>query len=312
MKNTITEALLIAVLLFAFVACPAHSSEQEKYVVAIPFIEGMGETSIGNLIKDIVKEMGNKLNVKTEFRAISYRHGDNTLKLVVDKFKSGEADISFIYGNEYAQYLDSGEDVFVPMFVLSVAKQIVLPVCIYTRKGEYDSIDQLRGKAFGTSNYKPVRYLLYQAGIDEHLDDFFGEVKYISDSPVSNIIDPLVNNEIDAFLAYDSVIRIGGYYTKKSTPFEPLVCEDYDHTWIFIARKGVDPDIIEKLTKIMVKSDKDPDFAKFQFAFKMVDGKFYPFQEKYFEKAREVYKIIKKNGWMKEEKEFYNKYLPGK
>ena len=60
----------------------------------------------------------------------------------------------------------------------------------------------------------------------------------------------------------------------------------------------------------MLKSDKDPAFAKFQFAFKMVDGKFVPVEEKKIKFVKEIADLAVKEGWEKEEEAFYKKYAP--
>jgi ABC-type phosphate/phosphonate transport system substrate-binding protein len=282
-----------------------------KFVVGLPMVAGIdSQSGISDLLDQFVATLAKKMGVQAEIMKIHYKDGDNILKLALAKVDSGEIDMLYLYGLVYAEYLRTGRKDLNPVFVMSMTKHTVLPSCIFVRKGTFKKVADLRGKRWAGSNLVPARYLLYKSGIDEPLDKFFGSATYASDSPVTNIIAGLDAGKYDAFTTFDSTIRITGLLTKKNISFEPLYCEDYDYNWIFLAKKDLPPDFTDNLRKIMLKSDKDPDFAKFQFAFKMVDGKFLPFNEEDFGKVKKINDLIVKEGWREEEKAFYKKYGP--
>jgi hypothetical protein len=305
--------LIVFILMTLTFSGQTFASKSGKFVIGLPMPAGIEKQSgFSDLFDQLVATMAKKMGLQAEILKIPFKDGDNTMKLVLAKVDSGELDMVYFFGLDYAEYLRTGRKDLNPIFVLSVTKRTVRPACIYTRKGAFKNVSDLRGKRWAGSNLVATRYLLYKSGIDEPLDKFFGSVAYVPDFPVTSIVAGFDAGKYDAFTTYDALLRVAGLLTKKGLSFEPLYCEDYDYTWIFLTKKDIPAEFTDNLRKIMLKSDKDPDFAKFQFAFKMVDGKFLPFNEEDFGKVKKINDLIVKEGWREEEKAFYKKYGPNK
>ncbi len=302
MKKIITTALLVMAI---FATATYAQEEHEKYIVGLPMPAGMEKSSIAGLLKDIVAYVGELLGEDTEAKVLVYEYGTDVAKFVEEKMESGEVDVSYLLGNEYAAYLDSGKNNLTPFFTLSMSGQSIMPTCLFAAKGKYKSVEDLRGLRWGGVYTQPTRYLLYKAGIDEPLDKFFSEVKFVSDMPVTGQIEGFDNGDYDVFNTYDVTLRVAGYMNKKDISFEPVSCVDYNYSWIFLYRDGLDEKVMEEFRDLMIGADKDKRFAKFHFAFKMIQGRFGPIDYDELDKVVDIYKLGKKHGWDKEEKKYF-------
>lgn len=305
MKTTKRISLFIAAVVFCL---GARVNAAERVVVGLPVITGMEKTKIIDIFKNIVDTLSEKIDGEAVPNVFAYDYDENVYEAVYDNIESGDSDIIFWMGHEYAEYMEGREDTLVPLFSLTMMGQTLINNCIYARPGEVEDVSQLRGKRWAGTRVAPTRYTLYKEGIDEPLDEFFGSVEFRSDSPITNIIEGLENNEYDVFTTYDTYIGISGLDTKKDKPFEPVVCHTYDYTWTFMASKRLPHDFLEKYRSIMLRSHKDPDFAKFRFAFKMIEGRFIPVQHEDMEKIYEIYKLKKEKGWDKENEVFWKEH----
>lgn len=299
--------IMVIALLAAFSSLPASAAD-EKYVFAVPMIEGLEATSIVKHIENLSTIMGKKLNANVKSKQLVYTYGDNLVDRIVNEFRNKKADVSYIYGIDYVQYQKSGGKDFIPLFTLTMDKSSLMRECIYVRKGDVATPADLKGKKWVAAHLIPTRYLLYQKGIDEPLEKFFSSIDYMSDAPLGKMVEKLNNKEIDAFTTYSIIMRISGEETKKDSVVEPLFCDIYDHTWIFVARNDVSPQFVEKIRKIMLNAHKDRDFDTFKFAFQIIDGRFVQIDPDALEKIGKVADVINKKGWKKEQDEFYKKY----
>jgi len=284
-------------------------SGTDKYIFSVPMLKELDNDSFSRMLEELIAVLADKTDKNIEISKFIYSHDDNKMKLVTNRLESKQADISYLTGLEYSEYLISGGDELIPLFSLGIARTSVVPLCFVTRKGELKSVDELAGKRWQGSGIIPTRYLLYEKGIYKRPEEFFSSIGFTNDSPVSIMINKLINNEIDVFTTYKTALSIGGYLTKKDSGFELLECKDYDHNWIFLARKDVDKSFLKRMTEIMLKAHKDPDFAKFQFAFKMIDGNFINIKKEELDSVYKRAELIVEKEWRKEQTEFHEKYM---
>lgn len=307
-RHVFTFVLFIFVTAVS-VAVPSFAEEKDKYVVGMPLLEEMAESKIADLLQDVVDTVAAKMDVDAEVVVIKHQHDDNVMDIVVSNMEAGRFDISFLMGMHYVEYLASGNDIAVPLFSVEMGGITAAKNCIYVRKGEFKDLNELRGKRWAGAEMLPTRYHLYKNGIDEPLESFFGELHYVTDSPVTEIAGGLEAGDYDAFSTLDYYIAISGYNTKKDLPFEPLHCQTAEHTNIFVAHRDMPRERMKEFRKIMLRSRSDPDFAKFEFAFMMIRGGFVPFDKEEVEPLKEAYELAVKNGWYEEEKNFWKKYM---
>lgn len=281
---------------------------EDTFTVSVPMVEGLEQTTLVKHLENLAVIMGDKLDKKVVSRQIVYSYGDNLLDKVVEEFNAKKSDVAYVYGIDYAMYLNEGKKDLIPLFTLTMDKSPLMKECFFVRKGELEDVSQLRGKKWAASHLFPARYLLYKNGIDEPIDKFFSSVDYVSDAPLSNLVDMLEAKKIDVFSTYSIIMRISGEMNKTDSVVEPLFCDVYDHTWIFVARKDMDPALLAKFRKIMLNSHKDRDFDSFKFAFQVIDGKFAPVSQEDLKVIINIAKLIKEKNWQKEQLDFYKKH----
>lgn len=302
MKRILTIAIVLVMT-----AATTVFAEKQSYTVGLPMPSGMEESSIADLLEQLVEHVGIVLEKDMKAEMLVYEYGTDVAELVVEKVESGEVDVSFLLGTEYAAYQDSGKDILMPLFSLSMSGQTIMPTCLFAAKGRYESVEDLRGLRWGGVYIKPTRYLLYKEGIDEPVDKFFSDVEFVSDMPVTGLIDGFENGDYDVFNTYDVTVRVAGFMNKKDISFEPVSCVDYNHSWVFVYRKDLDPDVMNEFRDLMLGADKDNRFAKFQFAFKMIQGRFLPLDMEEINEVVEIYEFEKKQGWNEEEEKYFEK-----
>jgi len=298
--------MVLALLVFTFTQ--RISAEEEKYVLAVPMIEGFEETSFVSVIDNLGKAMGNKLGCSIETKIIGFKYGQRLIDLVRSEFEAGTADISYINGLELGDYLNKKEKGLDILFSLSMNKSTIEKSCFFTRIGEFKDVSELRGKKWLGAVPVMPRFLLYSNGFDEPIDKFFGEIGYMTDSPINVLVEALKNKDIDVISTYAHTMRLSGEMNKKPATIQPLYCSDYESTWVFVGNPKTNKKRMEQITQIMLRAHKDKDFNQFQFAFAMINGKFEKLDDKAIELIKKNAKLFEEKGWYKEEKEFYKKY----
>ncbi len=309
MKTIFFSTCTICFFTFILSVMPVHASG-ENYVLAVPMVEGLENTAITKYLEDIARVLGEKLDANITSKKLVYRYGDKIIDLVLEDFQKGGSHISYINGDEYAEYRLSGKKDLIPLFMLAIDRKTTLQQCVYTKKGKFENIKQLRGTKWAGPRLIPMRYIMYTNGVDEPLDEFFSSINYVTDAPVTNLVEELTNGDIDSFIAYSSVMRISGQTQRKDIDFEPLVCTEASPAWVFVAWRTVPPEMIARIRKTLLNAHKDKDFAAFKFAFQLIDGHFVPVDEKAIKNAETYVKLIEKHKWRAEETAFHKKYHP--
>ena len=306
MKNVIISTYLIVSLLLCFYCGTAAA--QEVYTLAVPMVDGLDATNMTAYLEKMSVILTKRLGVQIKTRPLVYRYGDSVLDMVMKDFKEGNSDIGYVYGREYAAYRNAKDNAVVPLFTLSMFKSRIMKQCFYTRAGEFKDAGGLRGGKWAGSTYLPARYMLYSAGVDEPLEKFFSSISYESDAPLKNLVDRMKRKEIDVFSTYEVIMNISGELKRKDSFLEPLYCRDYDHTWVFVARREVPVRLLQQIREIVLNAHKDPDFATFKFAFQLIEGKFVEIQEESLDQIGDICRLVEKKGWEAESRAFYKKY----
>jgi len=263
-----------------------------------------------NMLQNLTKIIGKKMGVDLKMETVTYKTGQKAIDAVLKEMKSGRADLGYIFGLEYAEYKKAGGKDLAPFFTLGINNSTVMRVCMYTRKGEFHNVAELKGKRWGGKHYMIARYLLYKNNFNVPLEKFFGSLTYIPDTPISNLINALKAGKVDAISSYESVVKLSGELNKKDAGFEPLTCDDYESSWLFVARQGFPADKIQRIKEIVLNAHKDPDFASFKFAFQMVNGHFLPIDDKAMKQNQYLESLSSKGGWRKEDIAYLKKYGP--
>jgi len=308
----ITIAVSIAALgLFAFFARNSAAAG-EKFVVALPMIEGFEDTKLVEVFKQINDVVSKKVGVPVLSENLPFKHNEDLFTIVKDRFKAKKADISYINGRDHGAVLLDKTQGFETLAVLGMNKSTIEKGCFFIRKGSFKSVADLRGKKWKGSATVTPRYVLYKNGINEPLESFFDVRGFETDSPVAPLIDDLKSGAIDVFSTYYHTMWLSGELKKKPQEIEALGCEPMESHWVFVARSDLPKERVDQFRRIFLSADKDPDFKQFGFAFMMIDGRFMPMDEKTASVNKSFAKLIRDNKWIDEEKAFMKKYFKQK
>ncbi|HOX29267.1 MAG TPA: PhnD/SsuA/transferrin family substrate-binding protein [bacterium] len=301
--------LLCTLFALLFGACSFAAESPKKLVFLAPLPAGLESTKMQDIVQGMVTTLAKKISADVVIRKIPYKQGEKVAYEVRKQLEAGKADISFMSGTDYAEAVLKGSKGLVPMFIMTINQNPVTNYCLYARKGEFTDVTQMKGKKWGGVGIVPTRYLLSTKGVNSPLDKYFSSIRFIQDSPPNNIVSLLQKKEIDVFISADTGIWLSGMLRQKDAIFEPVYCAPAETNIIFIARSSLDGALIEELKKIMFNAHKDKDFAQFKFAFQMVNGKFVPVDQASLQVPMKVMKLAIKNGWLKEDMAFFNKYI---
>jgi hypothetical protein len=300
----IAAAVLVAGCAIFSAVAPAD----QKYVFAIPMIEGFEQTSFVQVFQKMGVVFSQKIGSPMVVKNLVFKNGDRLIDLVRKEFKNGTSDISYINGIEYGDYVrDGGKDLTL-LFTLTMNNNTIDKTCFFTRKGEFKNVADLRGRKYAGAQPVMSRYLLYKNGINEPNAKFFSSIDYEPDSPIKGLLQRLYSKDIDVFATYMHTVWLSGDLNRKEANIAPLYCEDYESMWVFVARNDMPQDVVAKFRNAALNAYNDKDFAQFQFAFKMVKGRFAPLDDKAIDLDVKTSELIEKNGWHKEEAEFFKKY----
>ena len=323
MNRTFKIATILAALILAAFSVVTRAQEEEpedEFTGKIRIIAPMSEKVVGGgfskLLEDIIAVLEKETGRDFEYFEVGYRTGDNDGLIVYNAFKNNEADFGYVSSIEYLLAEDEWSQIMIPAFTMVFNGSKEHSDCLYVREdSDYQTVEDLRGSKWGSSRVYPTRMLLYENGIDEPLDEFFGEALFIDDAPVIHSIQALQKGEVDAVTINKHHLVIGGGASvpgqeKQETlnvKYRELTCNRGEQHWIFVFHKKVPKEIRDELTKLMVRAHKDDAFAAFKFVFMALKGGFAPLAEKDLDRSREIVNLMKRNGWDKEGEEHTKK-----
>jgi ABC-type phosphate/phosphonate transport system substrate-binding protein len=298
-------------------------AENNSFTFIIPVQQGFAETGFIKVLDNITVTISELTGLGLKAIKPSYDVGQNSTEFVMKAFKDNTAQMGYVKGIEYAEYLEKNQksDIFHPEFMITMDKKKYSEMCMYVAGGGIDSIAKTRGLRWGGSEVAPTRFFLFENGINEPLTGFFKSLKFVESPPAKNLIDALAAGDIDVFVSMKAYVKMAGKGTApgsggnlpKRIPYKEIGCTEYESNWIFGYRKDVPQEISNKITNIMVGARKNKAFDKYKFLFMAIDGAFVPFDMNTdFARTRKIAKLITANGWDDENQAFLKKYKPAK
>lgn len=318
---------LVAVLILAgawgFTA-PAPASAQdapaegkEAYDFYLPLSRGLADGSFNKLMRDISDTLASVTGLEIEFTADSYDVGAEVNDMVYEKMTAGEADVSYVNSIEYLEEREKWDEIFRPAFYILFNNKYYNEYCLYvSRDSDAETVENTRGMVWGGMDTVQTRQIMHEAGINETIDEFFSDQKFLFESPVTNYLGALAKGEIDVFVANKGhMIMSGGVPGSidkekiKSIAFKEITCLEGEHSWIFGFHKDVPREDVTAVMKNLLRAHKSAEFRQFGFLFAAIKGHFAPFKEENLERTKEIVELKKEYGW-EEEQEKYFKMAP--
>ncbi|MFH1538023.1 MAG: PhnD/SsuA/transferrin family substrate-binding protein [bacterium] len=194
----------------------------------------------------------------------------------------------------------------IPLITMEVGGSTSYNDCFFVRKADKDKpLEDFRGSVISGWGFDSMRKILFDAGMDEPVDSFFGEVRRLDGMHPKWII-ALDKGEIDGFMAgivgMGVAIATNPVVAKKITS---LACADGLKPFPAIAvRENLPVDAKKKLIDaFMSKAGRKDLNKKFLFLTKNLRWKFKPASgdwDKMFRNYRELREFAAEKGWDKE------------
>lgn len=194
----------------------------------------------------------------------------------------------------------------VPLITVEVGGSASYKDCFFVRKADREKpLEDFRGSVVSGWGFDSMRKILFDAGIDEPVDSFFGEVRWLDGMHPEWII-ALDRGEIDGFMAgivgMGVAIATNPVVAKKITS---LACSEGMKPFPAIAvREDLSADAKKKLTdSFMSKAGRKNLNKKYAFFTRNLRWKFKPATgdwDKMFTNYREFREFAAENGWDRE------------
>lgn len=311
-KQTMTKKIVCAAAaaLIITAALPSRSSaDDKKYKIAVPVVEGLSVGSLQKTLKDMTVIIGKKSGIQIEVKEFKYKKGqdDESFLRVMNDMKSGGSDFAMVNSPvRFVKNEKQAAEFMIPSFTVTLFNKKSSYSCVYVRKSDpAKSIADLKGKRWGGVHTFEARYLMYLAGINSTMKDYFSKVSFVDDTKLADPMDALLANKIDVHVTLSYIGRMAiGSNKKYQDGIREFGCQEFEHNWVFFYRKGTPPEVVSKLKAIMLNVHKDKDFAQFKFLLSAIKGHFVDFDPADMKTTRQIASLMVKNGWDKEEKEF--------
>ncbi len=280
---------------------PIISKEQEgeeAYTFALflePFKDESSKNTQVELIKSIVEFISKKFNKRVRLSIIPSR--DELLKMV----ENGDVDLAVVKPDEYVNLKEKGSKIL-PLFSFSNGdKKWKFCMCIM-RTSENKTLKDLSGKKVYWSpyliDYISLRETLGDLGINIPPEKYFQanlKIKTIRDAFFM-----LLDNEVDAVWGLTDNKIFTFPLDKRFQDVVPIFCSKEYPPKLFVYKNTIPNEVIIPLRKSLSNIRKDPDAAKFKFAFVAFDVQFTPVEDADFNELRELLKKAKKDNWIKD------------
>jgi ABC-type phosphate/phosphonate transport system substrate-binding protein len=305
MKSILKATLTIVVALSVINAGGAFA-QQKKYRLILPGtyqISGKSKSHIQTMTDEISKALSSVIGAEIE-PVYTPLYEEEYLKAAISQLVNKQVDFVGMSGDWYVRMSPQMKEKYPPLFGLLLDKKKDTEYCLYVRKSDgITKAEQLRGKRTTTLVYKDIRYLLYEAGIDEPLKKFFKDVYFQAYLP-TDMMNALVDKRVDTFANQKFQVDLARGADDRYKDIHPIVCRDMIMNPFVIYRGDIDPTVISKIQSAARNWEKDKRFQNLKFFFMAVKGGIFDVKPKDFELTEKIDKLMLDRGWEEERKNF--------
>lgn len=306
----IKGTLLILALLVAMSTGAMAAEKRKEYKVLLPStynISGKSKNQMQAFTEEIIKAISDIVDADITL-TISQHNEEMYIKEAMTKLLNKEVEFVGFSGDWYSKFNENSRKKFPVFFALVYKNNINQRYCFYVRKSDkIKTVEDLRGKKFGGYIFKDARYLLYKAGVDEPLYDFFGDFS-VRTVPFVEFMTDLVDNKIDAFASWEFNVNTSMEVDPRFKNIVPIACDYYALNPFVLYRADMDPTVIEKAKAAIYNWKTDKRFEKFKMFFMMIEGGVAPASEKDLKHTLDIEELVKKGNWENERKVILKKY----
>lgn len=308
MRTPLKTALILAAAFVIFHSAAANAEKTYKFIM--PLSAGLSMGSTTQLVKGIGDALTHRVGVKIEMKEYKYTREKDIPTIAMNWAKNGETDFTLLSPRDYLAIQKKDKDLFKPFVTITFFGKPTTNICMYTRKGEnLKTIASVKGKRWGGTSTIPARFMMYKAGTNKPLAEYFASpLQFIEDENIANVMNSLVSKKIDVFIIQNFQVDMAkNADSKKYAAIEANNCMEYDHSWLFVYKRGTPDDIVKKVKAAFLNAHNDKEFAQFKFLFTAIKGHFVEFDPAKLKVSTEVFDLMNKYGWETEEKNFIKK-----
>ncbi len=286
------KIIITAVLIICICGVAARAAEN-KYVFG--FATGLDPSQNAQLktsFADVLKVLSAK--EKMEFSAVYY---NDSVKFE-QALKKGEVDF-FLTDTYSILYRAVRQYGYQPFMGYSMYGQKMCKYCIYVKnESPYASAADLKGKKLVTYKYDDVIFMLRGIIGGEPPDKYF-RIKTVKDGNAS--VYSLSLDQTESIF----VNNYGFEYAKLTNPgsvkmLRELVCAPPVLMVPISHRKGIPPEVIDAVEKMLENAKKDEELKKYKPLIKMVKLSYFPVTEKDVAPMFSLIENALKRGWGKD------------
>ena len=244
---------------------------------------------------------------KLRMKFINYKYTplEEPMNHILTEMNRNKVDFAMVFPAEYLIWLMHNRSNAVPLAGFTMFGKPYYSVCFYVRKDSaFKTILDLRGKRWGGTRTREMRFSMYESGIDEPVAKFFSEMKYIENTQGPPLFDALLTGKIDTFAMPDFQFKMLTNANKKYRAIAPLNCREYEYNWMIVYRKGIPEEDVMKFKELLLTSHVNKDAAPLKFLFTVTKGRFISLDLKDLKNTKRIAELTDKKGWLKEEQDF--------
>ena len=309
--RTMAACLAAALCLCLLAAAGLAKKSSKTYTFKMPVPKGLSMGSIPKLLQSAEDAIEKKTGMRIKVVEHPYAPMDDPVPDMLSDMDKKKLDFAMVFAVEYLRYKNKHKKLKArPLFTISMFGKTTYDVCVWTRKDDnIKKVKDLKGKTWGGSHTTYASYLLYKNKIKTDLDDFFGDMEYIADENVTDVMDPLLKKKIDVFIMPDYQVDMVRNADKKYRAIDKSHCTEFEHNWLVVYRKGISKSGVKKFKKAFLNAHKDRDFRQFEFLMKAIEGRFVDYDSKKMKTSNKVAKLMDKYKWRDKEKAFMKKNM---
>ena len=310
MDSSVKNMIRTVGMVLAIAICASASAHAKTYKFVMPVPKGLSIGSIGQMTKNAGKAINQKTGMDIVVEEYEYTYLGSPMEVLLDKLNKDQIDFLMVFPMEYLMYkMNHPKDKSIPLFTITMFGKPFYQVCFYTRKSDnITKPDALKGKVWGGVRMRYAEYLLHQHNIKTPMGQFFSKQKFLREENIAVMLDAVIKGDVDVITMPTYQVNMVANTDKKYQAVSAVGCQDYEHNWIIVYRKGVPKSDAEALKKAFLVMHKDKDFAQFKFLLTAVKGKFVDVNIKDLQTTAKIAKLMQKYKWLKTEAAYIKKH----
>lgn len=306
-KTRIITTLAAALILLSGLAASSHA---QSYTFIMPVPKGLSIGSIAQLTKNAGAAIKKQTGLDIVVEDYEYTYLDEPMFNLLDRLNKDKLDFLMVFPVDYMRYkIANPKDKSIPLFTVNMFGRPTHDVCFYTRAADNLSKPaDLKGKTWGGVRLRYVQYLLHENNIDTDPAKFFGKLEFVREENIAVMFDKLLSGSVDLITMPSYQVNMVMNTDKKYKAVKSFGCQEYEHNWIIVYRKGIPKEHADALKDAFLSANKNKDFAQFKFLLTAIKGRFEAVDIQNLKNSIKIAKLMNKYKWIDKESAYIKKH----